>query len=204
MASDPYLASVSAFASTFTIEGWAMCLGQLQAISDNTALYSLVGTVYGGDGRTSYGLPDLRGRSPVGQGSMPGGLDYRQGYRMGSERTSLSLNQLPEHSHSAVFTPSGGGSEVTGTLQVATNGATASTPTTETYLAANPSPSYYKPAFGGVDLVEIPGLTVSGGGGGGGTVTVEDTGMSQSFSILNPVLPMNWQISTAGLYPRRA
>lgn len=69
---DPFLATIMIFGGNFNIRGWAFCNGQLLAISTNTALFSLLGTTYGGDGRTTFGLPDLRGRAPIGMGQGPG------------------------------------------------------------------------------------------------------------------------------------
>ncbi|MFT4601003.1 MAG: microcystin-dependent protein [Arenicella sp.] len=76
-----YLAEVRCFALNFTPRGWMSCDGQLVAISNNIALFSLIGTIYGGDGRTTFGLPDLRGRSPLGAGGGPGLQSYNQGAR---------------------------------------------------------------------------------------------------------------------------
>ncbi|MEJ2741413.1 MAG: tail fiber protein [Gammaproteobacteria bacterium] len=202
MATEPFLGTMTVFGGVFTIEHWAMCLGQIQAISENTALYSLLGTLYGGDARTTYGLPDMRGRSPVGHGILPGGMEYQQGLKMGVEHITLDVAHLPSHTHNATFTPIGG-SGVSGKLEVATNPANTAVPSSDTYLGVNSSDSFYTPSFGGPNLVEISGLTVSGGGGGG-VVTVDRTGSSVPIPILNPVLPINWLIATAGVYPPRA
>ncbi|MEJ2669539.1 MAG: tail fiber protein [Gammaproteobacteria bacterium] len=202
MAVDPYLGTMTVFGGTFTIENWAMCLGQLESVNDNPALFSLLGAMYGGDARTVFGLPDMRGRSPVGQGSRPGGMDYKQGFEMGFEQVTLTKSQLPSHTHEATFVPSGG--DVSATLEVANNPANANEPDTSTYLGANSSASYFKPGgFQPTSLTEILGLTVSGGVVRG-TVVVEDTGMSKPISILNPVMPLSWLISMQGVYPRHA
>lgn len=204
MATEPYLGTLTTFGGTFTIENWAMCFGQIQAISENTALFSLLGAQYGGDARTTFGLPDLRGRSPVGQGQMPGGHDYTQGFKMGREFVTMTLAQMPSHNHQAVFTPSGGGGSAKGRLQVATNDANTKVPDESTYLAANSSSGYFKPGFQQATLTEIQGLTVAGGGGTSGTVTVGDTGNSVPINIINPVMPLNWLIAMQGIYPSRA
>ncbi|MCG7534314.1 tail fiber protein [Pseudoalteromonas sp. OOF1S-7] len=205
MSTDPYIGSLSTFAGTFTVENWAMCLGQLQAIAQNTALFSLVGSLYGGDSRTTFGVPDLRGRSPVGQGTMVGGLTYPQGLMMGKERVTLKVSQLPAHSHTATFTPTGGGTSVTGKLEVATNDGTTKVPSNSTYLAAGTaSENYITPGLGGVNLTEIQGLTVTGGGDVSGVVTIGSTGSDQPVDIINPVLPMNWLIALQGIYPPRS
>lgn len=203
MATEPFIGTMTTFGGTFTIENWAMCVGQIQAISENTALFSLLGAQYGGDARSTFGLPDLRGRSPVGHGQMPGGQDYRQGFKMGREFITLTVPQMPSHTHTAVFTASGG-TAASGSLQVATNPASTGTPTSDTYIGANTSPGFFKPGLGGADLVEIKGLNIQDGGSGGGTVTNLDTGSSSPINIVNPVLPLNWLIALQGVYPSRA
>lgn len=87
------------FAGNFAPRGWAFCDGQLMAISQNDALFSLLGTIYGGDGRTTFGLPDLRGRVPVHQGTGPGLSNRRLGAKGGSENETLTTNQIPSHTH---------------------------------------------------------------------------------------------------------
>ncbi|WP_232349335.1 phage tail protein [Vibrio navarrensis] len=202
MATEPYLGTLTAFGGNFTIENWAVCWGQVLAIQENTALFSLLGDMYGGDSRTSFGLPDLRGRSPVGMGQLPGGYFYQQGVKRGVESLSLTLAQLPTHSHEAVFTPAPN-QGIDARLEAATNGSNTVTPNPQTYLAANSSAGYYQPSLGPTNLVEISGLTVSGGGSGG-TVTVGDTGSSNAVEVINPVLPINWLISMYGVYPPRS
>ena len=96
---EPYLGEISWFAGNFAPRGWAFCDGQLLSISDNQALFSLLGTIYGGDGRTTFALPDMRGRSPMHYGSGPGLTPRRVGERGGSETNSLSTANLPSHSH---------------------------------------------------------------------------------------------------------
>ena len=98
--SDPFISQIMMFGANFPPRGWAFCDGQLLAISQNQALFALLGTTYGGDGETTFGLPDLRGRVAIGRGRGPGLSDYRIGQRGGSETTQLNMNQLPSHSHS--------------------------------------------------------------------------------------------------------
>ncbi|WP_245926793.1 phage tail protein [Breoghania corrubedonensis] len=87
------------FAGNFAPRGWAFCDGQLLAVSQNDALFSLFGTIYGGDGRTTFGLPDLRGRIPLHQGQGPGLSERRLGSKSGAEYETLTVNQMPSHSH---------------------------------------------------------------------------------------------------------
>ncbi|NMM40910.1 phage tail protein [Pseudoalteromonas arctica] len=204
MASDSFIGTMMPFGGTFAIRDWALCYGQLQAISENTALFSLLGDNYGGDSRTSFGLPDLRGRSPVGMGTMPGGMNYRLGWKEGREATSLSLDQLPTHTHGAAFSPSGSGS-VSGVMHAATDGANTQVPSADTYLAANSSAGYYKQSgfAPAPSLTPISGLVVDGGSEGG-TVTIDTAGSSRAVSIMSPFQVVNWQIALQGLYPSRS
>ena len=97
--SDPYLGQITVYPYTFPPSGWADCNGQLLSISQFTALFSLLGTTYGGDGRMTFGLPDLQGRIPVGQGQLAGGSDYVMGGIAGQETVALEMPDLPLHNH---------------------------------------------------------------------------------------------------------
>ena len=97
--SEPFIAEIRIFAGNFAPRGWAFCNGQLLPIAQNTALFAIVGTTYGGDGRTTLGLPDLRGRAPMHPGRGPGLTSRRLGERGGVENVTLNLSQLPNHNH---------------------------------------------------------------------------------------------------------
>ncbi len=110
------MATIVMFAGNFAPRTWALCQGQLLAISSNSALFSLLGVTYGGDGRTTFGLPDLRGRVPVGTGSGPGFTNRLLGARSGVEYNNLTVAHLPAHTHTAVGkSVTGGDNELTGT-----------------------------------------------------------------------------------------
>lgn len=96
---DPFLGEIKIWAPNFAPRGWAFCNGQLLPISQNSALFSLLGTIYGGDGRTTFALPDLRGRVPLGMGTGPGLSPHSIGQRGGAETTTLTVNNLPAHTH---------------------------------------------------------------------------------------------------------
>jgi microcystin-dependent protein len=96
---EPFLAQIIMFGGNFAPRGWAFCDGQLLAISSNTALFSLLGTTYGGDGRTTFALPDLRGRVSMHPGNGPGLSSRRLGEKGGTEHNTLTVNQLPPHNH---------------------------------------------------------------------------------------------------------
>lgn len=106
---DPLLGTIILFAGNFAPRGWALCDGQLLPISQNQALFSILGTTYGGDGKTTFALPDLRGRAPIHAGHGPGLSDYRLGARGGVESVTLTQQNLPPHAHGLNFGPDASG-----------------------------------------------------------------------------------------------
>ena len=111
--SEPFLGEISMFGFNFAPRGWAQCDGQILPINQNQSLYSLLGTTYGGDGRTSFGLPDLRGRVPIHPGTGTGLPPVTWGQKAGAETVALTPDQIPSHVH----------------MQGSGDGATAKTPT---------------------------------------------------------------------------
>jgi microcystin-dependent protein len=113
--SEPFIAEVRIFAGNFAPRGWAFCDGQLLPIAQNTALFSIIGTIYGGDGRTTTALPNMRGRAPMHPGRGPGLTSRQIGQSGGSETVTLNEAQIPAHTHtlrsgasrSGVGSPSG-------------------------------------------------------------------------------------------------
>ena len=103
-AQEPYIGEIRPVGFNFCPRGWVPAHGQLLAISQNTALFSLYGTMYGGDGRTTFALPDLRGRAAISEGTGPGLSTYRMGQRGGAETVTLNTMQMPSHTHSATAT----------------------------------------------------------------------------------------------------
>lgn len=125
---DPFIGQLMCVGFNFTPRGWAQCNGQLMSIAENTALFSLLGTTYGGDGSTTFGLPDLRGRVPMSFGQGPGLSLYVQGQMGGTELVTLNGQQIPAHTHTVMGSnaeagstqpadavPAAGGSYSTGT-----------------------------------------------------------------------------------------
>ncbi len=106
--SDPLMGTVTMFAGTFAPRGWMKCEGQLLPISQYSALFSILGTTYGGDGRTTFALPDLRGRVPMGTGTGPALAPVRLGEKKGVEFMTLTTAQIPSHNHSATVTLNAG------------------------------------------------------------------------------------------------
>lgn len=208
------LGSIGMFGGTFAVKDYAFCWGQIDSIAENQALFSLLGTYYGGDGRTTYGIPDLRGRTPVGYGAGPGLTDWNFGTKYGFEKHILTIAQMPEHNHAAVFTPNGGGgSPITATVSVnAKNGkgdsnnaqgnywATGDVAISRDTYSVEGAYSSSSDTTMAADAVEV---YISGGQIGGGTVVVGDTGLSQSFSLMQPFSVINYEIAMQGLYPSR-
>ncbi|CAN7678858.1 tail fiber protein [Acidovorax sp. LjRoot118] len=101
--SDPYVGEIRMFGGNFAPRNWAFCNGQLLPISENDVLFMLIGTTYGGDGVNTFALPDLQGRAPVHQGTLPGGSTYVLGQKAGAETVTLTTNQIPTHNHGLLY-----------------------------------------------------------------------------------------------------
>ncbi|MGH6630282.1 MAG: phage tail protein, partial [Burkholderiales bacterium] len=126
--SSPFLGMIQIFPYNFAPRGWAFCNGQILPIVQNTALFSLLGTTYGGNGQTTFALPDLRGRFPNSSGQGPGLSNYDLGQVGGTESATLTINQMPTHNHTATFAS-------TSALNAATIKATLQTPVAGAVLA---------------------------------------------------------------------
>ena len=171
--SEPFVGEIRMFAGDFAPRGWAFCDGQLLAVSQNDALFSLLGTIYGGDGRTTFGLPDLRGRLPMHAGSGPGLSPRRLGAKAGAENVTLTVNQLPNHNHGPV-----GCTNDLGTVRSAENAIPALTTAEDIYGP-------------GGDPTNMSSSAVTQVGG------------SRSHSNLMPFLCVNFIIALFGIYPSR-
>lgn len=130
--SNPFIGEIRLFGGNFAPQGWAFCNGQLQAINDNTALFSLIGTTYGGDGQSTFALPDLRGRVPIHQGQGAGLSSRTLGETGGSESVTLTLAQMPVHSHSL-------NASTAAASAAAGPGGVLATPTTQIYGTGTPT-----------------------------------------------------------------
>lgn len=119
---DPILGELRLFGFNFSPSGWAKCQGQLLAIASYSALFALLGTYYGGDGRTTFGLPDLRGRLPLGFGQGPGLSNYPQGQMGGQEQVTLEGGQLPAHNHTVAASSSATGKNPSNAVPAVTAG----------------------------------------------------------------------------------
>lgn len=172
--SEPFVAEIRIFAGNFAPRGWAFCNGQLLPVSQNTALFSLIGTTYGGDGRTTTALPDLQGRAPMHPGRGPGLTARRLSEKTGVETVTLTEAQMPNHTHNLMANPTvGNRPSPEGTSFARVIGAAP-------YLAPDSN------------LVSLSSSAVGNFGG------------SQSHTNMQPYLALNYIIALVGLYPSRS
>jgi microcystin-dependent protein len=174
--SEPFIAEIRIFAGNFAPRGWAFCDGQLLPIAQNTALFSLIGTTYGGDGRTTTALPNLQGRAPMHPGRGPGLTTRRLGERGGTETVNLTEQQMRNHTHSLMATMSPG---------------SAFTPSPTTSLARSMGGFAYKNGSSSPDVDMNNGALAPAGG-------------SQAHNNMQPFLAMYFIIALQGLYPSRS
>lgn len=182
---DPNLAEIRCFAGNFAPLSWMLCQGQLLSIAEYTALFSLIGTTYGGDGQTTFALPDLRGRVPVGDGQGPGLAAVTLGEMAGEVNHTLSVNEMPMHTHAATVTATAPAASVSTTATP--SAAVAPGPAT---LGAGKSKS-----FGTADS-NLAAPTV-------GAPTILSAGGGQPHNNMQPYLGMNYIIAVEGIYPSR-
>jgi microcystin-dependent protein len=173
---DPFLAEIRAFAGNFAPSGWALCNGQLMPISQNTALFSLLGVTYGGDGRVTFALPNLTGSAPMQQGQGPGLSGRALGEQGGSQTVTLLGSEMAAHTHTpmAVAATGDSGSPVGRTWAQATYGKGA----TRAYSTAAP------------DVVMNPQSSLPAGGG-------------QAHNNMPPYLCLTFIIALQGIFPQR-
>ena len=205
---DGYLAEIRGFAGNFYPLNWFYCAGQLLSIAQYTALYSLLGITYGGDGRTNFALPDLRGRLPLSSGQLPGGLYYSPGQTGGSEVSILTTLNMPVHTHTAVT--AGGeatvAGNVTAVMKVNNNESEGKSPSGQ-FLGLSSDPDLYAESDSGATLnsgaisVDISQLSVQVSGI---SVQLSNEGESGYFSIVQPYQAINWIICVNGYYPVRS
>jgi microcystin-dependent protein len=195
---EPFIAQIMMFGGNFAPRGWAFCEGQLLPISNNAALFSLIGTIYGGDGRTTFALPDMRGRSPIGQGHGSGLTPRPFGQRGGVESVTLNQLQMPSHTHSATVSLSGGA------IRASTSNADKSAPAGGDHLAAARVPSDLgsSPAY---SYISNSGSTVPLGGFDAPTASAQvgNTGGSQSHENMPPFQVIPFVIALQGVFPSR-
>jgi microcystin-dependent protein len=193
--SEPLLSTIIGWGPTWAPRGWALCHGQLIAISQETAVFSLIGTLYGGDGRTTFALPDLRGRAPIGSGSGPGLTPRLNGQRFGQEMHTLSVLEMPNHTHSTQVS-------LAGVVKCNAQEGDQASPqghydaASKTELRDGPSvDTPYSASSGGFmapDNVQI-----------NGNVQVLPSGGNQSFNLMQPVETIGFIFAMQGIFPSR-
>ena len=199
---EPFLSEIRMFAGDFAPRGWMFCQGQVLPISANQALFSLLGTTYGGDGRSNFALPDLRGSVPIcASSSAPGRTPFRAGQHGGLESVSLGVDQMPAHTHHVSVTTSA-------SLSASTNQATEHIPATDSVL----SKAYFSRAQQHFVENYVPGTAGSPGGSGDvalggveahGEMKVQASGGAQTHNNMQPYLVLHYIIAVEGLYPPR-
>jgi microcystin-dependent protein len=173
---EPFVGQIQTFGFNFAPRGWATCDGQLLQISSNSALFSLLGTTYGGDGRVTFGLPDLRGRVPLHHGAGPGLTNRTMGERAGTETVTLNANSMPTHTHEATLE---------GSTQKPAQGDDG-TPTNKVLARGN----QYFDGNSDTDM-------------GATSITNADTGGGQAHANMQPFLSINFCIALTGVFPSR-
>lgn len=190
--STPFLGMIALFPYNFAPRGWAFCQGQLMPISQNTALFSLLGTTYGGNGTTTFALPDLRSRVPVGFGQGPGLSNYLLGQSGGAENVALTISELPAHTHLITL------NNLAATEHVKNASGNSQTPVgnvpaieaagvTATYSNAAPDATM---AAGAISVT--------------GTATAATTGSGLPAPTISPFLTLNYCIALQGIFPSRS
>jgi microcystin-dependent protein len=170
------IGEIRMFAGNFAPRGWALCNGQLLSIAQNTALFSILGTTYGGDGRTTFALPDLRGRVPISAGQGPGLSDKRLGQQGGQETVTLTANEMPAHTHTATINA-------------------------DTSVAISDQPRNLIPARNAAATPQY-GDKITGKLNDK-TVSVENAGGNQPHENMPPYTTVNYIIALQGIFPSR-
>lgn len=175
---DPFIGEIRLFAGSYAPQDWAICDGRLLSVNDYQALYALIGTTYGGNGTTTFGLPDLRGRVPIGQGQGTGLTARTLGQTGGTEKVSLNASQLPAHNH---------------LINATTTAATTTTPGNSVNLAATTAPtSNYLAAAGAFSAERVLAPT-----------TVGQSGASAQHQNMMSTMALTYIISLNGFFPAR-
>jgi len=181
--SEPFLGEIKMFGGNFAPRGYALCNGQIMSISQNAALFSILGTTFGGNGVQTFGLPDLRGRAPIHWGQGPGLASYVLGQIGGVENMTLTINQMPAHTHA-----------LTVNVTVNPDDATVGVPTGNVLAIPNTAAgavnAYTPPAGGSANL-------------GGVNATIGNTGNGLPYDNHPPYLAVSFIIALNGIFPSR-
>ena len=174
--SDPYIGEIRIVGFNFAPRGWAICAGQLLSISQNTALFSLLGTMYGGDGKTTFGLPNFQNNAPMHWGDGPGLTPRSEGEIGGEPTVTLITSEMPSHPHTA---------------KASGNGASSNDPNNAIW------------AVGGETRGGVPLYNTQGPGASMNVGALTPAGQSQPHNNMQPYLTMNFIIALQGIFPPR-
>lgn len=181
------IGEIRLFAGNFPPRSWAYCDGQLLSISANQALFSILGTTYGGDGRTTFALPDFRSRNPIGTGHGPGLTNRVLGQKFGSETNTMTTATMPSHNHTG-----------TGKLRSSDQTANNSSP-----VGNFPAVSSGRGSAGAVSISSYEASTNTNMAAEGVEITLSNAGGQVPFNNIEPVLGMHYVICMFGTYPSR-
>lgn len=173
---DPFVAEIRIFPFSFAPKGWAFCDGQILPLSQNTALFSLLGTVYGGDGKSNFALPNMQGNAPMHPGQGPGLSLHDLGETGGSETVSLLESEIPSHSHN---------------VEAAANPSLVATPSPAVSIGRSKTVNAYLPTANSLALANMSDQTIAPAGG------------DQPHNNMQPYLTLNFCIALQGVYPPR-
>ena len=208
---DPLIGQVCPVAFTFAPRGWAFTNGQLLSVSSNSALFSILGTTYGGDGRTTFGLPDTRGRVVIGAGQGIGLSNYPLGARGGADSVTLSSNQIGSHSHSASTTVSATTTiTVAAQINASSSGANQGSPAGNVLAVVPGAENMYRAFDANTPQVSMHANSVTYSlpspiniGATGNTSVNNFNGGNGAHENKMPVQAINWVIALTGVFPSR-
>ncbi len=184
MSTEPFIGEIKIFGFNFAPQSYQLCAGQIMSIAQNTALFSLLGTTYGGNGQTTFALPDLRGRMPIGQGQGPGLPNYSMGQLAGTTNVTLLTSNMPQHVHTLNAMQVKIQANTANADELSPDGNYPATASNAVYSGSGASPGVY---MGGTQV----------------TGTTDISGSSLPFNIQNPYLTINYSIAIYGIFPSR-
>jgi microcystin-dependent protein len=207
--SEPFLGTIMPVGFQFAPSGWMTCQGQSLPISQYNAVFALLGTTFGGNGQTTFGLPNLQGRTLVGQGTS-GGIVYQAGVAAGATSATLTPNQLPAHNHPAQATVTAGSGYVAPSLKAAAANAVEATPSATNNVlgivtdtaGSGATPAIYAPANSPA-TIPLGGFNPGTAATPNVTIAVGNTGASAPVSLMQPYLAIYYVIALQGIFPTR-
>lgn len=184
MSTEPFIGEIKIFGFNFAPRGYMTCQGQIISIAQNTALFSLLGTTYGGNGQSTFALPDLQGRMPIGQGNGPGLPSHSMGEISGTASVTIMTSNMPPHIHTLN----------TASAKLQASSATADESIADGNFLASPTAPIYT-GNGATPGMYTGGIQISG--------TTDISGSGLPLGIMNPYLVINYSIATQGIFPSR-